>query len=198
MLTNEKLSAVTPADWVLGPKQGEWTYDDYAALPNDGQHYEIVHGVLVMTPSPDVMHQRISGRIFRYLSTYVEDAGLGLVFTAPLDVELAPENVFQPDVLVLLNRSLNKIRESRIVGAPDLVVEVASPSTEGYDRLNKYDIYAEYGIPEYWMVKSKTRSIEILVLGEGHYRSLGVFIGKQTLPSSIVPNLPVRVEQFFA
>src|SRR5438876_8021017 len=98
--TSDRLPVVTPADWVPGAKQGWWTYSDYAALPVDGKRYEIVDGVLYMSPSPSIIHQRIAGRIFRYLATYVEDAGLGLVLDAPTDVELSPIDVFQPDVLV--------------------------------------------------------------------------------------------------
>src|SRR6266550_3426568 len=85
-----------------------------------------------------------------------------------------------------------------IIGAPDLVVEVASPSTAAYDRLTKYEKYAHAGIREYWLVKPTSRSVEVLVLEGREYRSLGIFRGEQTLPSRIVPDLPVGVERFFA
>src|SRR6266849_1734641 len=100
MVTTEELSVVIPADWVPGPPQGSWTYDDYAALPEDGRRYEIVNGVLVMAPAPDPDHQEIVGEIFAYLRTYVKLAGLGRVFMAPIDVELGPKNVVQPDLIV--------------------------------------------------------------------------------------------------
>ena len=109
MVTSEELSVVTPADWVPGPKQGSWTYDDYAALPNDGHHYEIVNGVLLMAPAPSPDHQSIAVRLTYYLFAHVELGGLGRVFAGPIDVELGPKDVFQPDVLVLLNTHLDKI-----------------------------------------------------------------------------------------
>jgi Uma2 family endonuclease len=193
----EEFSIVTPADWVPGPPQGSWTYEDYAGLPDDGHRYEIVNGVLVMAPAPDLGHQSIVLRLSYYLFAHAELAGLGRVFAGPVDVELGSKNVFQPDVVVILNAHLDRMTQKKIIGAPDLVVEVASPSTAAYDRLTKYDVYARAGITEYWIVKPTTRTVEVLVLEDGEYRSLGVFRGQQTLPSRVVPGLPVRVEQFF-
>ena len=194
----EELSIVTPADWVPGPPQGSWTYEVYAGLPDDGHRYEIVNGVLVMAPAPDLGHQSIVLRLSYYLFAHAELAGLGRVFAGPVDVELGSKNVFQPDVVVILNAHLDRMTQKKIIGAPDLVVEVASPSTAAYDRLTKYERYAHAGITEYWIVKPTTRTVEVLVLEHGEYRSLGIFHGQQTLPSRVVPGLPVRVEQFFA
>ncbi len=196
--TKEELSMVTPADWVPGPPQGSWTYEDYAALPDDGLRYEIVNGVLVMAPAPTPEHQDIVGEIYVALRAYVKLAGLGRVFMGPLDVQLSPENTFQPDLVVLLNAHLERVTEKKISGAPDLAVEIASPSTAAYDRLTKYEKYAQAGITEYWIVKPTSRAIEVLVLERGEYRSLGVFSEQATLPSRVIPGLPVRVEQFFA
>ena len=196
--TTDELSVVTPADWVPGPPQGSWTYDDYAALPDDGNRYEIVNGVLIMTPAPSPEHQDIVGEIFSALRTHIKLAGLGRVFTGPIDVDLGPKNVYQPDLVVVLNTHLDRVAEKKIIGAPDLVVEVASPSTAAYDRLTKYEKYAHAGIREYWLVKPTSRSVEVLVLEGREYRSPGIFRGEQTLPSRIVPDLPVGVERFFA
>ncbi len=197
LTTKEELSVVTPADWVPGPPQGSWTYEDYAALPDDGRRYEIVNGVLVMAPAPDLGHQSIVLRLSHYLFAHAELAGLGRVFAAPIDVELESKNVFQPDVVVILNAHLNRMTQKKIIGAPDLAVEVASPSTAAYDRLTKYDVYARAGVTEYWIVKPTRRTVEVLVLEHGEYRSLGVFSEQATLPSRVIPGLPVRVEQFF-
>ena len=77
--TNDELSVITPADWVPGPLQGSWTYDDYAALPYDGNRYEIVNGVLLMTPAPTPEHQSIATRIAYYLFPHIDLAGIGLI-----------------------------------------------------------------------------------------------------------------------
>jgi len=195
--TKEELSVVMPADWVPGPPQGTWTYDDYAALPNDGHRYEIVNGVLVMTPAPTPEHQEIIGEIYSALRTHIKLAGLGRVFMSPIDVDLGPKKVFQPDVVVILNEHLDRVQAKKIIGAPDLVVEVASPSTATFDRLVKYEIYDRAGIAEYWIVKTASHTIEVLVLENGEYRSLGSFSGQATPPSRIASGLSVRVEQFF-
>jgi len=189
---------VTTADNMPGPGQGRWTYKDYAALPDDGRRYEIVDGVLFMAPSPGRWHQKSSGRLFRYLAAHVEDAGLGEVYEAPFDVELALNVVVQPDVVVLLNANLEKITDSRIIGAPDLVVEVASPGTMGHDRTRKLQAYARAGVPEYWIADPWSRTIEVFALEINSYRSLGIFEGKATLPSEVISDFPVPVEQFFA
>ena len=193
----EELSVVTPADWVPGPPQGSWTYDDYATLPDDGQHYGIVKGVLLMTPAPTPEHQDIVGEIYACLRTHVKLAGLGRVFMGPIDVVLGPKNVYQPDVLVVLNPHLDRIQAKKIVGAPDLVVEVASQSTAAIDRVAKFEVYARAGVAEYWMVKPESHEVEVFVLEGREYRRLGIFSGQQTVPTHIVPGLPVRVEQFF-
>jgi Uma2 family endonuclease len=198
MATSERLSVVTPADWMPGPEQGSWTYNDYAALPEDRHRYEIVNGVLVMTPPLNGSHQDAVARFTYHLLTHVEFAGLGKVRVAPFDVQLSPKDVFQPDVLVVLNAHLDRVVEKKVVGAPDLAVEVASPSTALYDRVTKYEKYAHAGVQEYWIANIETRAIQVLVLEAGEYRSLGIFRGEQTLPSRIVPDLPVGAERFFA
>jgi Uma2 family endonuclease len=198
MQTTEELTVVTLADWVPGPPQGSWTYEDYAALPADGQRYEIVNGVLVMAPSPTPEHQDIVGMITHYLLVHVKLAGLGRVFAAPLDIELGPKNVFQPDVVVMLNAHLDRITKKRIIGAPDLVVEVVSPASGVMDRIAKYGIYAHAGIAEYWLVNVQRQTVEVHVLENEEYRSPGIFQGQHTLTSWVVPAFPVPVEQFFA
>ena len=197
MTTRARLFAVTPADWVPGPGQGQWTYEEYAAIPEDGHRYEVVNGVLYMTPSPSVWHQKVAKRLVNLLCSYVEGLGLGEVFMAPLDVELGYGYVVQPDVFVLLNEHLDQVADSRILGAPDLVIEVASPSTAGHDRREKQDTYAGAGIPEYWLVTPDAHIVEVLFLESGAYRSQGLFIADDVLPSQVLPGLPITAEQIF-
>lgn len=191
------LPVVQPAAGVPGPPQGSWTYADYARLPDDGRRYEIIDVVLYVAPSPNTSHQD-AARWFVYdLTQHVHLTGRGLVFSAPFDVELTARDVVQPDVLVVLAEHASIITPSRIIGAPDLVIEIISPSTAGYDRRQKQDVYARAGVRECWIADPGTRTIETLVLEAGTYRSLGAFQGQATLLSQIVPDLPVRVEQFF-
>lgn len=197
MMTPDRLPMVTPANHMPGPRQGGWTYQDYAALPDDGRRYEIVNGVLFMTPAPNMSHQDAVGQIFFYLQKHVRMAQLGKVYVAPFDVALSPKLVVQPDVAVILNANLEKVTTTRIIGAPDLVVEVASPSTAIYDRHNKLEAYASAGVPEYWIVDPASCTVEVLSLEDRKYYSLGIFQSKAILPSKVVPELDVHVEQFF-
>lgn len=192
----DTLPVVTVAAPLGGPPQGRWTYADYAALPEDGNRYEIIAGVLYMTPAPETEHQSVSARMVTFLVTHIQFAGLGRVFAAPTDVELAPDTVVQPDIVVILNANLGIITRSRIIGAPDLVVEILSPGTAGYDRREKQDAYARAGVREYWVVDPAAQTVEVLVLEQGAYRSRGAFRGKARLPSQTAP-LPVPVERFF-
>jgi Uma2 family endonuclease len=196
--TSGNVPGVIPANWVPGPKQGHWTYNNYAALPDDGKRYEIVNGVLFMTPSPGKQHQEASLEIASYLRIYLRQANLGRVYIAPFDVQLSPNMVVQPDVMVILQQNLDKVSSNRVLGAPDLVVEVASPGTATYDRHAKQIAYAQAGVPEYWIADPSARTVEVLLLEGEVYNSVGIFEGKATLPSIIVPGLTTQVEQFFA
>jgi Uma2 family endonuclease len=194
------LSVTSRADHVPGPRQGSWTYEDYAALPDDGNRYEIIDGVLYLSPAPNILHQIVVTTIAAYLKLHVEFVGLGRVLAAPTDVELAPrDSPLQPDVIVVLNDNLRILEsKTRIVGAPDLVVEVASPSTATYDRREKLDAYARAGVREYWLVDPYAQTVEVLYLEGGAFISAGAFHGGALLPSRVVPEFPVRVEQCFA
>jgi Uma2 family endonuclease len=195
--TIDVLPTVIPADQAPGPPQGRWTYADYAALPDDGRRYELIDGVLYMAPAPGTNHQGVNALLTTYLTLHVQLVGLGRVFAAPTDVELDPGTVLQPDVIVILKANLSIITPSRIIGAPDLVIEIASPSTAGYDRREKQDAYARAGVTEYWIADPSAQTIEVLWLDQGAYRSQGVFRGQAHLPAQVVPQLPVPVSSFF-
>lgn len=198
MTTITKLPAVVPADWVVGPPQGQWTYADYAAIPDDGQRYEVVNGVLYRIPAPDTRHQSVSDEITEYLRQHVQMTGLGRVFSAPTDVELGPGDVVLPDVFVLLNEGSGQIERTRSMGASDLVVEILSPGTMLHALKAKLEAYERAQVQEYWIVHPGERVVELLAFEDGAYSSLGIFQGEALLPSRVVPDWSVTVEQFFA
>ena len=198
MTTTARGTDVVPADWVPGPRQGQWTYADYAAIPEDGKRYEVVSGVLYMSPAPNMGHQGITVEIVVYLHRFVQEAGLGRIFEAPTDVELSPGDVVQPDVFVVLNEHLDRMTYGRLLGSPDLVIEILSPGTKRYDLREKLNAYAKAQVPEYWIVRPSEHVVDLLVLEKGEYHSLGTFQGSMVLPSRIVPSFSVAVERFFA
>jgi len=192
-------TTVVRASHVPGPPQGRWTYADYLALDEaEGYQYEIIDGVLYMAPAPIPEHERIVVLIGARLVAAIEDTGLGMVFGSP-DIDVGPTTV-RPDAAVVLNEHAGVVAEKRLIGPPDLVVEIASPSTAAYDRdadEGKRGAYARIGVPEYWIVDLSDQSVEVLVLEDDLYRSLGVFRGDDRLPSRVIAQLAAPVRRFF-
>ncbi|MGI8475940.1 MAG: Uma2 family endonuclease [Thermomicrobiales bacterium] len=145
------------------------TFEDYLALPDDGVRYELIFGELMMSPAPGMMHQHVILELASEFLSFVRKHRAGRVFVAPFDVKLSKYSVVQPDVLVILRNNLAILNDDRVEGAPDIVVEVLSPSSRRRDLVAKMALYAEHGVPEYWAVDSKTETIEVLVLEGGRY-----------------------------
>lgn len=143
-----------------GPR---FTYADYKLLPEDVR-CEVLDGELLMTPAPTASHQRILGRLYLRLGNHVAAGGLGELLPAPTDVILSEENVVQPDILFVGKDRLGIIDPAGGVnGAPDLVIEILSPSTAGRDKVLKRKLYAVFGVREYWVVDPAARSIELML-----------------------------------
>jgi len=175
-----------------------WTYDDYMQMPDDGKRYEILDGELIELPGPSLQHQRIIGCIFRILSEYVERHSLGEVFVAPTDVRLSPVNVVQPDVLFIGTANTGRLGNGmNVQGPPDLCVEILSPGTRGRDLAQKRDIYARFGVREYWLVDPDAESSMVLTLDAGRYVPLGEAKGDTLVPSRVLPALPVAAVTLF-
>jgi len=133
------------------------TYSDYARIPDDGKRYEVLEGGLLVTPAPNIPHQRASKRLLRQLEDYFEPRGLGEVFSAPIDVILSAHDVLQPDLVVAPRERISK---RGIEGSPLLIVEIVSPSTERRDRISKARRYAALGVPHYWLVDPDRHTLE--------------------------------------
>ncbi len=176
----------------------EWTYADYLALPDneDGLRYEILDGDLVVMDSPTPTHQEIVGFIFRRMSQFVEAQKLGKVYIAPLDVVFAPKAMTQPDIIFISHERAQIITTRNISGVPDLVVEVASPSTQRTDRTRKFRLYARFGVREYWIVDRDTEAIDIFTLDAGHYREVESAAGEAH--SEVLSGFVIALKELFA
>src|SRR5262245_24557104 len=153
----------TDAPVVAGPPQGHWTYADWETLPDDGNRYEIIDGVLYMTTAPSTFHQWIVKRLERYLGIPLEDQSLGVGFPAPTGVLMPGCDPVQPDYTVILNDKLDIIRDKRVMGVPDLIIEIQSPGNAAYDERVKLFAYALAGVPEYAIINPSARTLR-------HYR----------------------------
>lgn len=147
-------------------RPGPYRRADYAALP-DEPRCELIFGRFYLSPSPVRIHQFLVMRIWRVLDDAARAVG-GEALVAPMDVHLAEHTVAQPDVLYV-SPERQEILQTWIEGAPDLLVEVLSPSTARMDRLLKLNRYAGAGVREYWLVDPAARTIEFLVNGGEHF-----------------------------
>jgi Uma2 family endonuclease len=192
----EDQPVLPPGTW---PKQGAWTIADWEQLPEDGNRYELIDGMLYVTSAPSTHHQWVNGRLYRLLSEYIDAQAPppGLLFMPPFGVIL-PTGPVIPDLVYVHMRNLHILTDKRIEGVPDLLVEIASPGTAAYDRREKQDAYARSGVPEYWWVDPGSRTVEVLILEQtGRYRPHKLVERRSPIPSVQLPGLQFPVESIF-
>lgn len=149
----------------------------FKCLP-EGTPAQLIENNIVMEPSPTYYHQSILIEVSSQLHKYVKKHYLGEVLTAPMDVILGNENVFQPDILFISNERLSIIHEDSLHGAPDLVIEILSPATAKYDLGEKKDIYERFGVREYWIVEPEIHSVQGFSLINDHFEQMKTKIGE--------------------
>jgi len=148
-------------------KETSLTYEDYAVI-DDGNRYELTEGQLeLMSPAPSVTHQFISYELQKNLTQSCESDYF--IFYAPIDVILSSTEVRQPDIVLINRNRLDIISNRGIEGAPDLVIEILSPSTLKRDKIDKLEVYARFHIPEYWIVDPNSSVLEQFVLRGKRY-----------------------------
>src|SRR5439155_2050702 len=152
---------------VLEKQARRWTYEEYYKLDDD-QRYEIIEGELLMAPAPDTWHQDWSRDLFRLIDPHVRKHKLGKVFFAPLDVVLDQENTIEPDLIFISTANAGIIKRRAIFGVPDLLVELISSSVRR-DRYVKRELYARFGVIEYWIGDPANKAREIWTLTAGSY-----------------------------
>jgi Uma2 family endonuclease len=187
-----------PQERTWPPPQGEWTYQDYLRLPDDGYHYQVIKGVLLMTAAPKPRHQRISRNLLVALHLFVTEQGMGEVLDSPIDVlfgDLATP--VEPDIIFITRERLSTIKESHIEGAPDLIVEILSPSNWVVDRRDKFAVYEAAGVREYWIVDPDARTVEIYSLRRGRYALLERYEPGQTMQSDLLTGFEIPVDDIF-
>ena len=144
------------------PLRTDYTVLDYYALP-EGSPYQLIEGELIMTPAPTRHHQSISRNLEFLILNHVKKNNLGFVYDAPIDVYLDDNNAFQPDIIFISNNNKFIMEDKGILGAPDLVIEIASPSTMGYDISAKQRVYERCGVKEYIMVNPIEKSVSVFL-----------------------------------
>src|SRR5215470_7921618 len=148
---------------VLEKRAKRWTYEEYFQLEDD-QRYEIIDGNLLMAPAPDTWHQDWSRELTLIVAAFVKRNQLGKVLAAPVDVVLDSENTVQPDMIFVSTANLHIVQKRAIFGVPDLLIELVSPSSVRRDRYDKKELYARFGVKEYWIGDPANKALEILTL----------------------------------
>lgn len=181
------------------PAQGEWTYEDYLRLPDDGRRYEVIRGVLYVAPSPNYDHQLAHWRLSHALSNHIVANHLGVLLSAPFDV-LLPERIaepIQPDILFIREENRPRRGDGNFRNVPDLVVEILSPSTRSYDRKTKLAAYRDAGVHEFWLVDPQTLSVVIYGWKDGQFIELERGGEGDEVGSDVLPGFRVQVGQLF-
>ena len=182
---------------MVGPKpRTKLTYEDYAKTPDD-ERWELLDGELIMAPSPNEAHQSVEGNLGARLFIFVQDRGLGKVYFAPFDVVLSDTDVVQPDIIFVSREREHIITHANIQGAPDLVVEILSPSTAQRDRGVKRRLYAEHGVKEYWQVEPEAQTVTVLLLRDGVFEEAGAYSKGQSLSSPTLEGFTVSLDEIF-
>ena len=172
------------------------TVDDVLDYPDDGQRYEIIGGELIVSPAPTVEHQRLLARLYLLFATFANRHHLGEVLFAPLDVVLFGHDRVQPDLIFIARDRLDIIGSARVEGAPDLVLEILSPSNHRHDQVRKAALYATAGVREYWLVDPEARAIAVFTLADRRFEPVAQPAG--TAASTLLPGLEVDVTALFA
>lgn len=174
------------------------TVEDYLSMPEGGPRYELIEGELLMAPAPNRYHQEISGNIEFILRTYLKKHRIGKLYDAPFDVYLDEINVVQPDILFVSNKKAGVLTDAGAEGAPDLVIEILSPSTMRRDRESKRKVYARTGVEELWLIDPEKRRIEIFELQENARAPRRIIRAEETFTVPRFPGLEISAAEIFA
>jgi Uma2 family endonuclease len=171
-----------------------------AVAEHDTLRVEYLNGDIVMTPARSPHHQIIVTNLLLLLGHHAMQKGLGLVLPAPLDVVLAKEaQIAQPDLIFIAKaRAPKLVTRAAITGAPDLVLEIISPSTARADRKIKPQVYAKHGVAEFWLVDPEDQSVEVFVLDGDTYRVAGIYLAGDVIKAGRFADAQIAIDSIFA
>jgi Uma2 family endonuclease len=172
------------------------TYEDYRKLP-EGAPYQLIGGELVLTPAPGTYHQIIAMKLGVQMVNFVSSKERGMVLFTPVDVYLEETETYQPDIIFIARERMEIIEPARISGAPDLVVEILSPTTAYYDLRKKYKVYERTGVKEYWIVDPEEKSVQVFLSKEGKFVLDQEVAGQGAVSSRILEGFTVSLESIF-
>lgn len=176
--------------------KAKYTYEDYLNTP-EGERYELLDGELILVASPNEEHQFASIRLASRMHFYVDEGELGWVFHAPFDIVFSDTEVVQPDVMFISKERENIRTRANVQGAPDLVVEILSPSSVSRDWNYKRELYAKYGVKEYWIADPVHKMVSVMLLKDGVLELAGTYVEGDTVDSMALEGFSVEVGEIF-
>lgn len=175
----------------------KYTYEDYRTTADD-ERYELIDGDLIMVPAPNVKHQKAQGNLYYHLRDFITEHGLAVLLAGPCDVVLSDTSIVQPDLLFVSREREHLVNDDNVRGAPDLVIEILSPSTADKDRGVKRELYGRYGVTEYWLVDPMAETVSIHRQRAGVLAAIHTFGRKQTLRSPLLAGLELQLDDIFS
>ncbi len=172
------------------------TYEDYRKTPED-ERYELIEGELVMAAAPNRAHQTSQANLGAPMHTFVRSEGLGYVFFSPFDVVLSEYTTLQPDLIFVSNENADIITDANIQGAPDVVVEIISPSSTGRDWVVKRDLYARHGVKEYWLIDPINRTLWVMLLKDGYLELAGEYGEGDVVTALTIEGFKINLSDIF-
>lgn len=184
---------------VKGPPQGHWTYRDWEDLPDDGNRYEIIEGVLYVSTAPSLFHQWIIQNFYTLVGFPAIQQKLAFAFLAPAGVLMPDCEPVQPDFVLVMAEHASIIYDRRIRGVPDLIAEVLSPGSVDYDEGVKLAVYTKAGVPEYVVIDPAEQLLRYYKLAApGEYASPETFREGDSVTFACLPTLSISVSDLFA
>ncbi len=171
------------------------TYDDYLLIPEDGRRHEIIDGELYVNPAPNMRHQTVSMNLTLALGAFVRAHRIGYLYYAPCDVVLSQLDVVQPDIMFISAAREELLTSANVQGAPDLVIEILSPSTRRLDLQLKRKRYDLFGVDEYWIVDPENETVAIHRRGGESLEAISV---TDPIESPLLPGFHISLAEIFA
>lgn len=174
----------------------KYTYDDYYKL-GEGAPYQLINGELIMSPAPKLYHQTILLNISTELKLFNAKMKLGYIYPSPVDVFFEEHETYQPDIVFVSLERAQILKEDKIEGAPDLVVEILSESTAYYDLKHKKNIYEKHIVKEYWIVDPIEKSIEVYENKKGKFILFNKNKTQGEIKSKLLDELKFEIQKIF-
>jgi len=180
---------------MLGLEEKTHSIRDYKLLP-EGSPCQLIGGELIMVPAPNPRHQIILGNIVEKVRQFTK--GLGITLFSPVDVYLGEEDAYQPDMIFISKQRQEIVKQDGIYGAPDLVVEILSPSTAYYDIKKKFKVYERCGVKEYWIVDPEMKGVDVFLLkSNGEFELSSKYYEAGIVKSIILDGLEIDLKEIF-